>query len=514
MTPESFGRYRVESLIARGGMAAVYRAHDPLIGRTVAVKVLSRELAADPSFLARFEREAQTIAALEHPAIVSIYDFGDQDGQPYLVMRYMEGGSLRELIARGPLSLEHTLAILERVSAALQHAHDHGVIHRDLKPPNVFFDSEGNAYLGDFGIVRLGKEATALTQSGAVIGSPAYMSPEQVRAGVQIDNRSDIYSLGVVLFEMLSGEQPYQEETPAKVMMQHILEPIPRITAVAPGLGPDCDTIVRRAMAKLPEDRYQTPQELLTDLRAVATGSELTGIAPTLTSAEPFAEPTTLVDEASAGEGTTGGAAAQFGTEAQTAEPPPHRPSRRWLLAGAGGMLLVAAAAGLYSLFSDRGAATEPTPPPSTATPAPSATPLATPSPEPTVAPTLAAEFYGLRFCDRPCDSPSAVEVDTVPDGAVVIYVSWSYQGMQTGTAYTRSWSVEGEQWVHYECEWQGEAEGTIDVTLREPGGLRSGPWMVSLQIADQRPVESTVIVEGTNTFWDPPGFRPCPDTP
>lgn len=523
MTPESYGRYRVLSQIGRGGMATVYQAVDPRIGRTVAVKVLSRELADDPAFLARFEREARTIAALEHPAIVPIYDFGEQDGQPYLVMRFMEGRSLRELIAQGPISLERSLSILDRVTGALQHAHDNGVIHRDLKPPNVFFDAGGNAFLGDFGIVRLSSDATTLTQQGAVLGSPAYMSPEQVQAGKELDSRSDIYSLGVILFEMLSGVQPYREETPAKVMMQHLLEPVPELTQVAPGLAPDCDTVVQRAMAKSPEDRYRTPRALMLDLETIASGGRLTPISPTLPPSEAATLPPETVPVAAVStpppepprpdlpppppEAQPSNAAAEVAS--------PGRLPRRLFAAATRAALLLIAAGGLYVVLSARGGAAPPPPTPTaTRTPIPTVTPSRTPSPEPNAAPTLLPEFYDLRFCDRPCATPGAVEVSTLPEGAVTIYLAWSYRGMRPGTRYTRSWSVEGEQWVHYECEWQGEAEGTIDVILREPAGLRSGPWKVSLRIDEQPPVESAAIVQGTDTFWDPPGFRPCPDTP
>ena len=192
MPTKRIGRYEIKSEIGRGGMGTVYLAHDPRFRRNVAVKVLPRQYTHDPKFRARFEREAQTIAALEHPAIVPVHDFGEDDGQPFLVMRYMPGGSLAEKLTKGALSLKQTATILDRIGSALDRAHSKGIIHRDLKPGNILFDGYGEAYLADFGIAKMA-EATAALTGNSLIGTPAYLSPEQV-TGHEIEGRADIYA--------------------------------------------------------------------------------------------------------------------------------------------------------------------------------------------------------------------------------------------------------------------------------------------------------------------------------
>ncbi|HSM58644.1 MAG TPA: serine/threonine-protein kinase [Candidatus Sulfomarinibacteraceae bacterium] len=261
MAQRTIGRYEVKSELGRGGMATVFLANDPLIGRDVAVKVLPREFLHDPSFRGRFEREARTIAMLEHPAIVPIYDFGEQDGQPYLVMRYMKGGTLGDRLREGPLDGSEAAGILERLGDALDHAHNRGVIHRDLKPGNILFDEYGLAFLSDFGIVKLA-QATATFTGESIIGTPAYMSPEQVHGNREIDGRSDIYTLGIILFEILTGQMPYRADTPAKLMMAHVLNPVPRIKEVRPDLPDAYDAVITRALAKQPDDRFDTASDL------------------------------------------------------------------------------------------------------------------------------------------------------------------------------------------------------------------------------------------------------------
>lgn len=252
-------------------MATVFLAQDPLIGRDVAVKVLPREFLHDPSFRGRFEREARTIAMLEHPAIVPIYDFGEQDGQPFLVMRYMKGGSLADRLHEGPLTVEAAASILKRIGAALDHAHSHGVIHRDLKPGNILFDEYDLAFLSDFGIVKLAQETVTFT-GDSIVGTPAYMSPEQVHGRKAIDGRSDLYTLGLILFEMLTGEMPFRADTPAKIMMAHVMNPVPPISGVRPDLPAACERIVSRALAKEPEERFQTGADLAEALRETVEG--------------------------------------------------------------------------------------------------------------------------------------------------------------------------------------------------------------------------------------------------
>jgi serine/threonine-protein kinase len=251
-------------------MATVYLAHDPRFGRDVALKVMNQAMRDDPALRGRFEREARTVATLEHPAIVPVYDFGEDDAQLYLVMRYMSGGSLADRIQARPFALPDLLPIMRRVGAALDHAHRQGVVHRDLKPGNILFDQYDNAFLSDFGIVKLAQEATDLTGSG-VIGTPAYMSPEQIHGEKQLDGRSDIYMLGVILFESLTGRKPFEAETPVKQLMAHVLEPTPSILTVRPDLPPACDTIIQKALAKDRTDRFSSASELTEALTITLT---------------------------------------------------------------------------------------------------------------------------------------------------------------------------------------------------------------------------------------------------
>ncbi len=274
MTQNQIGRYQVIEEIGRGGMATVYRALDPRFKREVAIKVMTQDLLQDPIFRARFEREAQTIATLEHPAIVPVYDFGEEEARPYLVMRLMNGGTLADRLDNGSLPMSDTIAILGRIGSALERAHKKGIVHRDLKPSNIMFDDYGDAFLADFGIARLTESAVTLT-GDSVIGTPAYMSPEQIHGDKAIDGRSDIYALGVICFEMLTGQRPYQDTTATKVMMKHIMDPIPEIREVNPDLPDGVEEVISRTMAKEPDERYSSAGELTATLTTLAKQEQL-----------------------------------------------------------------------------------------------------------------------------------------------------------------------------------------------------------------------------------------------
>lgn len=262
---ERFDRYEVKKELGRGGMATVYLAHDPRFGRDVALKVMNQALRDDPTFRGRFEREARTVASLEHPAIVPVYDFGEDHDQLYLVMRYMPGGSLADRIEGRPLTLEEVLPILQRVGSALDHAHQIGVVHRDLKPANILFDQYQHAFLSDFGIVKLAQETVDLTGSG-VIGTPAYMSPEQIYGEEALDGRSDLYTLGIILYECLTGRKPFPGETSVKQMMAHVLNPTPSILEARPDLPIGCEQVIQKALSKQRERRYDSAAQLTEDL--------------------------------------------------------------------------------------------------------------------------------------------------------------------------------------------------------------------------------------------------------
>ena len=289
--PSRIGRYQIEKILGHGGMAVVFLAHDPDLKRKVAIKLLPRQFVFSGAMRARFIHEAQIVAALRHQAIVPIYDFGEFDEQPYLIMPYLPGGSLVNRMAE-PLPIPKVVPIIERLAPALDKAHTQGIIHRDLKPDNVLFDEDGFPYLADFGIARFAEA----TQSMTVIGTPAYMSPEQVSGDKRLDGRSDIYAMGVIVFEMLTGRPPYEADTPAKLMFKHVHEPVPNILTVRPELPPMCQDVIARAMAKSPEARFGTAVELARALAGVMSNvvevddfeplQEVGGGSAVLTSAE------------------------------------------------------------------------------------------------------------------------------------------------------------------------------------------------------------------------------------
>jgi tRNA A-37 threonylcarbamoyl transferase component Bud32 len=274
MMPEKIGIYEIKAELGRGGMATVYLAYDPRFEREVALKVLPREMLHDPQFRIRFEREAKTIAKLEHSAIVPVYDVGEEDGQPYFVMRHMTGGTLSDRLAMGPLSLQDAAHIIDRIASALDEAHAKGFIHRDLKPGNILFDRAGEPYISDFGIAKFTQSQTNVTGS-AIIGTPAYLSPEQAQGDGNIDGRSDIYAVGVILFEMLSGKQPYEADTPMGVVVKQITDPIPHILDVNPNLPPGLEEVIEKAMAKNRNERFSTTREMSNALNAVVKGETL-----------------------------------------------------------------------------------------------------------------------------------------------------------------------------------------------------------------------------------------------
>jgi tRNA A-37 threonylcarbamoyl transferase component Bud32 len=273
MNPEKIGRYEIKAELGRGGMATVYQAYDPRFERDVAIKVLPREMLHDPQFRARFEREAKTIAMLEHPAIVPVYDFGEEDGQPYFVMRHMTGGSLSDRMNQGPITVKEAARIIERLAPGLDEAHARNIVHRDLKPGNILFDRLNEPYVSDFGIAKLSEAQANLTGS-AVIGTPTYMSPEQAQ-GEPVDWRSDIYALGVILFEMLSGKPPYKADTPMGVVVKHITEPVPHILDVNSNLPQAIEAVIQKVMAKDKQARFATCAELASTLSAIERGEAL-----------------------------------------------------------------------------------------------------------------------------------------------------------------------------------------------------------------------------------------------
>ena len=263
------GKYQIKQLVGRGGMATVYRGYQADVERDVAVKVLPTNPALGDEFAERFRLEARTIARLQHPHILPLYDYGVEDGILYLVTAYIGGGTLSDRIARGPLPLNEVGTLLRQIAPALDYAHRQGVIHRDIKPANILISAEGYPLLADFGIVKLVEGDAGLTATGGLIGTPAYMAPEQVQ-GLSVGPSADIYSLGVVVFEMLSGRQPYTAETPMQVLVKHMAEPVPPLSAAVAGLPPALDAVLARALAKSVELRYPTAAAFAAEYEQVA----------------------------------------------------------------------------------------------------------------------------------------------------------------------------------------------------------------------------------------------------
>lgn len=252
---QQIGPYQVINQIGKGGMATVYKAYHAAVDRYVAIKIISNQLVENAEFLKRFKQEARLIAKLEHPHILPIHDFGETDGVPYMVMRYLEAGTLKERLKSNALTLAEIDRIFSQLADALQYAHENGVIHRDIKPSNVMLDKRGSVFLTDFGVAKMLEGSSNLTVTGTVTGTPDYMSPEQAQ-GLKVDGRSDVYSLGIVLFEMLTGRVPFEAETPLAVLFKQIQEPPPPLSVIRPDLPYQLEAVLLKALTKNPADRF------------------------------------------------------------------------------------------------------------------------------------------------------------------------------------------------------------------------------------------------------------------
>jgi serine/threonine protein kinase len=277
MLPQSIGRYQILEKLGSGGMAVVYLAQDAVFERPVAIKVLAQNLGADPENRERFRREARAIALIEHTAVVPVYEYGEDGELLYLVMRYMQGGSLKDRLSHGPLPLELAASITGRVATALDKAHTLGMIHRDIKPGNILFDLEDNPYITDFGLVKLVEASVQLTHS-EFFGTPAYTSPEQCQGEKDLDARADTYSLAAVFFHMVTGAPPYQSKNAMALLMKHISDPIPRLSDAAPDLPSALQTVIDRGMAKSPSDRYPTTGDMAKDIDRIVSPRRGSGV--------------------------------------------------------------------------------------------------------------------------------------------------------------------------------------------------------------------------------------------
>jgi serine/threonine protein kinase len=278
LTGKQLGSYRVVAPLGEGGMAIVYKAYQAGMDRYVALKILPRYFASDPQFSGRFEQEAKVLARLLHPHILPVHDYGEVDGYTYIVMPFVESGTLADLLEGDPLPLTQIRRIIAQVGDALDYAHSQGVIHRDVKPSNILVDQRGNCLLTDFGIAKMVEGSIHFTRTGGIVGTPAYMSPEQIQ-GEGLDGRSDVYSLGIVLYEMATGRPPYRAETPPAIFVKHLHDPLPPPRTLNPALPEATERVILKALAKKREDRYATAGDMVQALQAAMPDTPHTEVA-------------------------------------------------------------------------------------------------------------------------------------------------------------------------------------------------------------------------------------------
>lgn len=437
---QRLGRYEVTGLLGRGGMAAVYRALDTVLRREIALKVLYPHYLSDQEQIARFQREAVVAASLDHPNIVQMYDVGSEQGLIYIAMQLLPGRTLGDLLReRGTLPPAELAPIVDQVASALDYAHGRGIIHRDIKPANILIDADGRAVLTDFGIAKL-LDTPGLTSTSVIVGTPDYMAPEQIGAQA-VDGRVDIYALGVLIFRALTGRRPFEGGTD-QVLLGHLNGTVPDASAYQPGLPVAVDTVIKRAMARRPADRYQTAGALAADLRAVAGLPPIRDVrrqtsppvqVPLIDSTAPTVRGSSLAaDAATIRQSPTAQASTIQATPVQSA--PPRRRALWSLLIV---LLLIAAGGGGFALAGALGnnaggtgtlatalpsAAPQPTAVPATVPPAPTAVPAPAPSdaPLPTTAPTVQPTVQPtVRPTVRPTARPTVVPTAVTPATAV-----------------------------------------------------------------------------------------------
>src|SRR5512145_3236936 len=261
---ENVGPYRIVEQLGQGGMATVYKAYHASLDRYVALKALHPAFMEDKTFLARFQREARVVAKLEHPNIVPVYDYSEHEQRPYLVMKYIEGDTLKARLNQGPLTSEEINQIVDSVGSALAYAHKQGVLHRDIKPSNVLVSTDGQMYLADFGLARIAQSGESTLSSDMIMGTPQYISPEQAMGKKDLDARTDLYSFGVMLYEMVVGQVPFNADTPFSVIHDHIYTPLPLPHKVNPNVPESVERVLLKALAKERDARYETVAQMVT----------------------------------------------------------------------------------------------------------------------------------------------------------------------------------------------------------------------------------------------------------
>ncbi|CAG0980521.1 eukaryotic-like serine/threonine-protein kinase [Anaerolineales bacterium] len=324
---ESVGPYRIIEQLGQGGMATVYKAYHASLDRYVALKVLHPAFNEDQTFISRFQREARVVAKLEYPNIVPIYDYSEHEKRPYLVMKYIEGDTLKARLTQGPLTSEEIEQVVNSVGAALEHAHRQGILHRDIKPSNVMIAKDGNMYLADFGLARIAQAGESTMSSDSIMGTPQYISPEQAMGKKDLDAGTDIYSFGVMLYELVVGQVPFSADTPFSVIHDHIYTPLPLPKKVNPNVPEPVQRVLLKALAKDRIDRYATVEELMIAFKEAWTeaGVPMQGTA--------------IIMRASMPKDRTG--SKKQTNEAATATPAPVKKGSLWMWVGIGLVILL-----------------------------------------------------------------------------------------------------------------------------------------------------------------------------
>jgi Protein kinase domain len=475
------GSYELVELIARGGMGEVYRArHRRLTDRVAAIKVMPAVLAADPTFLQRFEREANNIATLNHPYILPLWEYGDQNGLPYIVMPLVIGGSLKDRMRGRRIAPAELFRYLQPIAEGLDYAHSRGMVHRDIKPANILLDERGHLYIADFGIAKVLEQGTeALTRTGVGIGTPEYMAPEQTQG--HTDPRSDIYALGIIAYEALTGRVPFSGHTPVDVAIKHATLPLPPLDTSGGIASPTLNAVVRKALAKSPNDRYASAGAFVHDFAAAMEGAS----SPTVNIAAE--DGPTQVSQ-------TGGAAprtaflppappGQTGQTAQTGAIASERSSWRIvaITLAVGLVLGLVVAIGVLAALNMRGTpltvgnnATEPT---GTIGASAGATATATPPPIPYAFPidnALLASKYDEARGQLPAEAQADARLNAVgvecfdPRSNADCTLGYRFYSRATDTRYTVSYSVFDTKPVEVEVD---PADGDYDriVFLKVP---------------------------------------------
>jgi hypothetical protein len=478
----SFGQYQIVEKIGAGGMATIYKSYQPNLDRYVAIKVLSPVHAEQPGFSERFQREAKAVASLHHPNILPVYDFGQEGDYSFIAMRYVEGARTLTEVMQTPRSLRQVADLIGQIAAALDHAHQQGVVHRDIKPSNVLMDGDW-ALLTDFGLAKMTEASVKLTGSGVGIGTPAYMSPEQGQ-GLPIDHRTDIYSLGVILFEMLTGQIPHDAETPFGIVLKRVTDPLPLPRSINPEIPEVVERVILKALASDPTDRFQTAGEMALALaRAAETVSAMPIVAPEIPSVATATEALSGVEP---------GAVAEIETASRWGR----IPVWAWFAVGGAVLLLMV---GLWIALENGGQepvvvveqVTETPPPTTTSTASPTNTPLPTATPRPptmtpapsaTPRPTTPNPTATATAVVIPTPSATATPTPTAtdpliayaagPDGAWQIFLanpvsgdSWRLPG-QIPNSGVPTWSPDGKK-----VAFRSNADGTWQIyTINKDG--------------------------------------------